>query len=78
MTEIVCFLPGQIIAIGNGLFLGEVLTTSINADGVRYQVGYWFKDEWKEVWIPASQVHRSGEPGGVSDGPLRVVKGFSS
>jgi hypothetical protein len=45
----------EIIPIGSqvtvGPHEGTVLHANIGTNGVRYEVGYWKSDEWKEVWI---------------------------
>lgn len=34
----------------------EVIVVNICRYGVRYEVGFWREGEWKEMWVPESQV----------------------
>jgi hypothetical protein len=34
----------------------KVLRIQIGTFGVMYEVGYWLRGEWKEVWLPESEV----------------------
>lgn len=54
MVEMEVLKPGSKTTIPAGDAV--VLSVNIGIGGVRYELGYWSANEWKEIWLPDSEV----------------------